>query len=31
VDAQVPDRLCHKEALPSVVPRKAEITPCHAV
>ena len=30
-DAQVPDRLCHEEAFPSLVPRKAEITPCHAV
>ena len=30
-DTQVPDRLCHEEALPSLVPRKAEITPCHAV
>jgi len=31
VDAQVPDRICDEEALPSLVPRKAEITPCHAV
>ena len=31
VDAQVRDRLCHEEALPSLVPSKAEIAPCHAV
>ena len=31
VDAQVPEPLCHEEALPSLVPTKAEITPCHAV
>jgi DNA-binding NarL/FixJ family response regulator len=30
-NAQVPDLVCHGEALPSLVPRKAEITPCHAV
>lgn len=30
VDAQVPDRLWHEEALPSLVPRKAEVAPCHA-
>jgi DNA-binding NarL/FixJ family response regulator len=31
LSGQVSDRLCHVEALPSLVPRKAEITPCHAV
>jgi DNA-binding NarL/FixJ family response regulator len=31
VDAQVPDLRCDEEALPSLVPTKAEITPCHAV
>jgi len=30
-DAHVPDRLCHEEALPSLVPRKAEVTRCHVV
>lgn len=31
MDGQVPDRLCHEEASPPLVPKSAEITPSHAV